>query len=69
MRNYLWNMTEEIVSDFTNIELLSKNREKKLQRKQKRIQHLITKDCGVICCDEPTQVALTNFEYSQLIVF
>lgn len=34
----------------------SKNHERKIQRKQKRLQHLITNDSGVICCDTPTKV-------------
>lgn len=35
----------------------SKSHEKKIQRKQKRFQHMISKDSGVVCCDEPTQVS------------
>lgn len=34
----------------------SKNHERKIQRKQKRLQHLIANDSGVICCDTPTRV-------------
>lgn len=35
----------------------SKNHERKVQRKQKRLQHLITNDdSGAICCDTPTKV-------------
>lgn len=40
--------------------LNSKNHERKVQRKQKRLQHTISNDSGVICCDEPTRVILNN---------
>lgn len=39
-----------------NMTLGSKNHERKVLRKQKRLQHLITNDSGVVCCDMPTQV-------------
>lgn len=34
----------------------SKNHERKVHRKQKRLQHLIANDSNVICCDTPTRV-------------
>lgn len=34
----------------------SKNLEKKIQRKQKRFQHMISNDAGVNCCDQPSRV-------------
>lgn len=36
--------------------LNSKNHERKVQRKQKRLQHLIANDSDIICCDTPTRV-------------
>lgn len=37
-------------------DLISKNHEKKIQRKQKRFQHMIANDAGIVCCDHPTKV-------------
>lgn len=48
-------------------DVISKNHEKKIQRKQKRFQHMISNDAGVVCCDQPTKVGFLikmerNFE-------
>lgn len=40
----------------------SKNHERKVQRKQKRLQHLITNDSSAVCCDAPTQVGTFKFK-------
>lgn len=42
--------------DEPNEKTLSKNREKKIQRKQKRLQHMISNDLGIECCDQPNRV-------------
>lgn len=40
----------------SDTDILSKSREKKIQRKQKRLQHMITDDSGIECCDQPSRV-------------
>lgn len=40
----------------SNTDILSKSREKRIQRKQKRLQHMITDDSGIECCDQPSRV-------------
>lgn len=42
--------------DETNADGLSKSREKKIQRKQKRLQHMIADDTGIECCDQANRV-------------
>lgn len=42
---------------------ISKNLERKIQRKQKRFQHIISTDSGIICCDEPTKVSFGGCHY------
>lgn len=42
--------------DETNADGLSKSREKKIQRKQKRLQHMIADDTSIECCDQPNRV-------------
>lgn len=37
-------------------DIISKNHEKKIQRKQKRFQHMISNDACIVCCDNPTKV-------------
>lgn len=43
-----------------NPNVFSKSREKKIQRKQKRLQHMIADDSGIFCCDQPTRVHFEN---------
>lgn len=38
------------------VEMISKSKSKKFERKQKRAQHLIMADSGVFCSNQPTQV-------------
>lgn len=55
-------MTQLALKDDKSTEVISKNHEKKIQRKQRRFQHMITNDAGVICCDQPTKVKLDFFK-------
>lgn len=51
-------MSLAVTDEDNNKNVCSKSQEKKIQRKQKRFQHMISKDSGVVCCDETTQVSL-----------
>lgn len=52
-----------IESDDNESAQFSRNVEKKIQRKQKRFQHMIANDAGVVCCDEPTRVSFERREH------
>lgn len=48
----------------------SKNHARKVQRKQKRLQHMISNDSGVVCCDEPTRVTLLkSYPFHSIYMF
>lgn len=46
----------EVCNTDKNDGIFSKNQEKKIQKKQKRFQHMIRNETGIICSDSPKQV-------------
>lgn len=52
-------MTLSTLEDEKMTDAISKNHEKKIQRKQRRFQHMIANDAGVVCCNQPTKVGFS----------
>lgn len=58
--------TQHVSLDGSN--MVSKTEQKKIERKQKRCQHLVANDSGIRCSDEPTPVSVCWLEVGWPII-